>query len=127
MPAEASWPVRYGTRYGSDGQQHPSSGPCRGCDQPILFSSRASYCSNACRQRAYRFRHLDPVGPAMPSPPRTRDNIVYQCPECEARFLGESRCPECNLFCRRLGPGAGCPHCHEPVAVADLLPQPGMP
>jgi hypothetical protein len=46
---------------------------------------------------------------------------VYECPVCGARFLGEQRCPDCNVFCRRLGPGGPCPHCDEPVALADLL------
>jgi hypothetical protein len=38
------------------------------------------------------------------------------------RFLGQQRCPDCGLFCRRIGPGGLCPHCDEPVALADLLP-----
>jgi hypothetical protein len=46
---------------------------------------------------------------------------VYEGPVCGARFLGEQRCPDCNVFCRRLGPGGPCPHCDEPVALADLL------
>ncbi len=45
---------------------------------------------------------------------------VYECPECEARYLNERRCPDCNLFCRRLDRGGSCPHCDEPVAISDL-------
>lgn len=48
--------------------------------------------------------------------------VVYQCPDCEQRFLNERRCPDCQLFCRRLGPGGDCPHCDEPVAINDLVP-----
>lgn len=129
MAAGPASPVRYGSRYGSDGQDGqdgpaPSHPPCQGCGQPVLFSRRASYCSNACKQRAYRSRHLltmSPAGPSTSRPSIPRHDIVYQCPECEERFLGEQRCPNCNVFCRRLGPGGPCPHCAEPVAVSDLL------
>ncbi len=70
-------------------------------------------------QAAWRRRHPTPV-PTLPArPPRTA--IVYECPNCEARLLGEQRCPDCQVFCRRVGPGGPCPHCDEPVAVADLL------
>ena len=47
--------------------------------------------------------------------------IVYQCPECDARVLGEQRCDDCGVFMKRLGPGGACPHCDEAVAVADLI------
>lgn len=47
--------------------------------------------------------------------------MVYECPECEVRYLDEQRCAECNTFCRRIGVGGHCPHCDEPVAIADLL------
>ena len=49
--------------------------------------------------------------------------VVYQCPECDQRYLDERRCPDCHLFCRRVGVGAPCPHCDEPVAVSDLTPR----
>lgn len=51
-----------------------------------------------------------------------KDTIVYQCPECESRYLGEQRGDDCGIFCRRLGPGGPCPSCDEPVAVVDILP-----
>lgn len=43
------------------------------------------------------------------------DATVYQCPECEERYLGE------HVFCRRLGVGGSCPNCDEAVAVMDLM------
>ena len=49
--------------------------------------------------------------------------VIYQCPQCETRYLDERRCPDCQLFCRRVGVGGTCPHCDEPVAVADLTPE----
>ena len=56
-----------------------------------------------------------------PDPARSpRPATVYECPACETRYLGEQRCPDCHLFCRRIGPGGACPHCDEPVALVDL-------
>ena len=49
-----------------------------------------------------------------------RVSVIYECPECETRYLDERRCPDCNLFTRRIGPGGPCPHCDEPVAQTDL-------
>jgi hypothetical protein len=46
---------------------------------------------------------------------------VYACPECQTRYLGEQRWPDCNRFCTRVGLGGGCPHCGGPVAVSDLI------
>ena len=45
---------------------------------------------------------------------------VYECPDCEERYLDERRCPDCNLFCRRIDAGGNCPHCEEPVTISDL-------
>jgi hypothetical protein len=46
---------------------------------------------------------------------------VYECPQCESRYLGEQRCDDCGVFCRRIGFGGTCPHCDEAVAVEDLM------
>jgi hypothetical protein len=48
-------------------------------------------------------------------------HTLYECPTCGERYLGERRCPECNRFCRALGLGGPCPHCDEPVLLAELL------
>jgi predicted RNA-binding Zn-ribbon protein involved in translation (DUF1610 family) len=45
--------------------------------------------------------------------------VVWECPSCEERLV-ERRCPDCNVFCRRLGPGGDCPACGEVVLVAEL-------
>jgi hypothetical protein len=110
-------PVRYGSRYG----------PCPVC-QATLTSARARYCSDACKQRAYRLRQADtaPVDlDALTADLRSRRSLaahtVYECPTCEVRLLGEQRCPNCHVFCRRLGLGGVCPHCDEPVTLAELL------
>jgi len=55
-------------------------------------------------------------------PPRMpRPRTVYQCPECDNRYLGEQYCSDCGRFCRRVGAGGPCPNCEEPVAISDLL------
>lgn len=79
-------------------------------------SGRRRHCSDACRQAAWWRRGQAPVAPLVAKP-----DTVYECPSCEARFLGEQRCEECNTFARRLGPGGPCPCCEEPVAVSELL------
>ena len=117
----ATIPTRYGSR---DGSRAPDADrtACPGCAGP-LPSPRARYCSAACKQRAYRRRHADPA-PRDPQPDRRSTapaQTVYACPACEQRFLGERRCPDCNRFCRRLGPGGLCLHCDEPLLVAELL------
>lgn len=53
-------------------------------------------------------------------PELTGLGTVYECPDCETRYLNEHRCPDCNLFCRRLDAGGCCPHCDEPVTISDL-------
>jgi hypothetical protein len=110
-------PVRYGRRDG-----------CGLCQAPVR-SARARYCSAACRQRAYRLRQTgpEPAGgePALTAELHRRDHLaaqrVYECPDCAQRFLGERRCPDCNLFCRGLGLGGRCPHCDDLVLVSELL------
>jgi len=46
-------------------------------------------------------------------------SVVYECPSYVERGL-ERRCPDCNMFCRRLGPVGRCPSCEEMVLVAEL-------
>ena len=45
--------------------------------------------------------------------------VVFECPCCGERCV-ERRCPECNVFCRRVGPGGRCPACDEVVLVGEL-------
>jgi len=96
--------------------------PCPRCGRPFTPVGRQQFCAAACRQAAWRQRHAPPP-PALPiRAPRTA--TVYECPVCGARFLGAQRCPDCQQFCRRIGPGGACPHCDEPVALAELLGSP---
>jgi hypothetical protein len=118
-----STPVRYVSRYGSAARGAPHG--CRACGAP-LRSARAAYCSPGCTQRAYRLRQVAPPADdatARPTDLKRRQRLVaqtiYECPTCGERYLGERRCPDCNRFCRALG--GTCPHCEEPILVAELL------
>lgn len=92
---------------------------CPVCELPFTPVGRQRVCSAACRQAAWRHRHAEP----LPNIPRrsSRAATIYECPSCDARYLGEQYCRDCGVFCQRVGPGAPCPHCDEPVLLADLL------
>lgn len=93
--------------------------PCPVCGLPFRPMGRQRVCSAACRQAAWRQRHAEP----QPPMPRrvSRASTIYECPACDARYLGEQRCAECGTFCRKIGPGGPCPHCDEPILLQDLL------
>lgn len=105
-------PIRYDRRYDKE------MAGCPWCGSGFVPSGRRRYCSNACRQASYRARCTAEATPATPV--ARPDAMVYECPSCEQRYLGLRRCEDCNLFCRRIGPGGLCPHCDEPVAHGDL-------
>src|SRR5712691_8547894 len=52
---------------------------------------------------------------------RLTAHTVYECPSCTERFVGERRCPSCQLFTRAVGLGGHCPECEQPVLLSDLL------
>ena len=84
---------------------------CEQCGAGFTPVGRRRWCSDACRQSAWRRRRAAPR-PAQPA----KIDTVYECPQCQARYLGVQRCEDCNTWCRRLGAGGPCPHC------ATLLP-----
>jgi uncharacterized Zn-finger protein len=92
---------------------------CPICGADFRPRGRRRFCSDACRQAAWRQRHPAPLPPLPARTPRPA--TIYECPSCGTRYLGEQRCDDCQQFCRRIGPGGPCPYCDEPVAVADLL------
>ena len=102
----------------------PDQRTCRACGRSFPVQGRKTYCDDACRQRGFRLRQRPPdevqLGMATRLP---KTAIVYQCPECDARLLGQQRCDDCGVFMKRLGPGGACPHCEEAVAFADLIPE----
>jgi hypothetical protein len=95
---------------------------CPVCAAPFRPVGRQQVCSAACRQALWRRRHPTPLPPL---PTRSaRPATVYECPGCDTRSIGRQRCDDCGRFGRRVGPGGPCPHCDEPVALADLLQTP---
>lgn len=91
---------------------------CGWCNATFAASGRRRFCSDACKQANWRAQRTN--GAPAPTVAGRPSNTIYECPSCEARYLGTRRCDECHLFCRRIGPGGLCPHCDEPVAHADL-------
>jgi predicted nucleic acid-binding Zn ribbon protein len=89
---------------------------CLVCRNPFGRLGRQRFCSSVCRQSAWRSERAAPAEPVV-----SRSEVVYACPSCEARYLGEQRCETPNTWCRRLGPGAECPCCGEPISILDLL------
>ena len=95
---------------------------CPACGQPFARSGRRRWCSDACKQAAYRRRATPPApAPALPADRPRRPVTVYECGECGFRALGSQRCPDCGTFMSAVGVGGLCPSCDEPVAIADLL------
>jgi len=101
---------------------------CLACGVLFEGRSRALYHSRACQQQAYRLRRRKGREPLLAT--WTRElrerralvaQTVYECVRCEERYLGERRCPTCNLMCRKLGLGGRCLHCDEPMLVIELL------
>jgi len=125
---ESSSAMRYRSRY-------PSTSPtvvARVC--PVCGgtppSRRSVYCKTACKQLAYRLRHqrLATVDPVVLGKQLQRQRLlvahtVYECSSCGERFLGERRCPDCNLYARSVGLGGSCPDCETIILLADLLGQ----
>ncbi len=93
---------------------------CLVCTNNFTRIRRQKYCSPACRQEAFRSRQ--PITIPTPPPAVSRRSVsVYQCEECEQRYLASQWCYDCSRPCRRLGFGGTCPCCDEPVSVTELI------
>lgn len=118
-------PVRYGSRNASPSAD-AATPACPVCAGP-LPSARARYCSDACKQRAYRWRQgARPTAETARAADLQRlgqrvAHTLYECPVCGERSLGVQRCPDCHRFGRALGLGGACPHCDELILSAELL------
>ena len=120
----ATPPMRDTSRDGSSVSSVPT---CALCTR-TLPSSRARFCSAACRQRSFRLRRvqlsaIDELH--LRAELRRRGALlahtVYECSMCGERQVGEKRCAQDNIFCRALGLGGHCTECDEPILLADLL------
>lgn len=123
--SSANDPSRNAWRNGADDRQ-PGNG-CPICGRPRP-SSRSTYCTDACRQRAFRLRHavLTTVDTdQLRAELRRRGGLVahtlYECGRCGERLIGERRCPDCHVFGRAIGLGGRCEECDAPLLLADLL------
>jgi hypothetical protein len=98
------------------------------CTDTFPIDGRGIYCTPKCRQRAYRLRHHQANRPTITDltaelrrEHRLFAQTVYECPSCQDRFLGERRCSDCNLWCRKVGLGGQCCGCDEVLTVSDLI------
>ncbi len=95
---------------------------CGACDAPLPTGRNRQWCSDACRQAAWRRRHAPPLTAVELPPTRSRRaSTIYECPECQTRLLGAQRCEDCGTFMRRLGSGGHSPCCGEPINIEELL------
>jgi len=83
---------------------------------------RQAYCSSVCRKRVFRARRGLTAAPVVPTGAPRRERTVYERPDCGQRQAGVHWCADCVRPARIAGLGGECPHCGEPVTVADLGP-----
>jgi hypothetical protein len=97
---------------------------CPACGQQFTPAGRQRWCSGRCRAAGYR-RRKQAAGPdvVLPAPRPRRPRTVYACDACGSRSLGTQYCQDCQTFMRRVGLGAPCPCCDEPVAALELVPE----
>lgn len=95
---------------------------CPACGRPFHRTGRRRYCSDGCRQAAWRRRTAASMPSAAVTLPRrsSRHATIYQCGDCDTRYLGEQWCPDCNRPCRRLAPGGQC-DCGQLITIDELL------
>jgi 5-methylcytosine-specific restriction endonuclease McrA len=102
---------------------------CQRCGAALRSGRPHRFCGSACRPAAYRDRRAAsrPTAAPLPAlPPRTSRTSrtstgVYECPGCGQRLAAERRCPDCQLFARRIGDGGSCTGCGEVLTVTELL------
>ena len=83
---------------------------------------RQAYCSSVCRKRVFRARRGLTAAPVVPTGAPRPERTVYERPDCGQRQAGVHWCADCVRPARIAGLGGECPHCGEPVTVADLGP-----
>lgn len=101
---------------------------CPVCGRRFQPVGRGRYCTPSCRQQAHRLRRRQVDRATLTDPAdqvrrqrRLTEQTIYECPACQARLLGERRCGECNLMCRKLGLGGRCQGCDELITIGELL------
>ena len=101
---------------------------CPACGKRLPAGRSRRFCSPACRQAAYRRRHQPDAQQVPPLPRRRsrREGTVYQCLECETRYLAEQWCPDCSRPCQRVATGGICPCCEEIITIEELTKDANM-
>ncbi|MGI8681305.1 MAG: hypothetical protein ACR2JO_04080 [Mycobacteriales bacterium] len=98
---------------------------CPVCHATFVPVRRQRYDTPACRQAAWRARNsttdLAAAQPAALPTGSRRKRTVYECTECDQRYLGQQWCDDCVRPCVRVGLGGLCTSCEEPVVVDELL------
>ena len=74
------------------------------CGADFTAVGRRRWCSDACRQSAWRRRRAAP----RPTQPAKIDT-VYECPQCQTRYLGTQCCDDCNTLVPAPRPGRELP------------------
>jgi hypothetical protein len=95
---------------------------CLHCGSVLPAGRPRRFCSGPCRQAAYRRRagSTPPCPLPLPAGPTRTSTGVYECPGCGERLIAR-RCPDCNLFTRRVGDGGSCTSCGEVLTITELL------
>ena len=95
---------------------------CLQCDGLLPNQRSRRYCSDKCRVAAWRRKHqLPKAAPVLPAKgPSRSEATIYECPQCETRYVGVQYCIDCSSFCRKVGLGGTCPNCDEPVTYEEL-------
>lgn len=109
-----------GTRADISVRNDTATMTCGQCGHTFRPVGRRQWCSDACRQAAWRQRNSTPRPAVVLAAKPLKADTVYECPNCETRYLAQQYCPDCHTFCRNIGRGGSCPHCDEPVTIADL-------
>jgi hypothetical protein len=81
-----------------------------------LQATRFSAASSATHQPG-----CDQRSPSLRRQRLLAAHTIYECPSCDERFVGERRCPSCQLFCRALGVGGQCPECDHAILLTELI------
>jgi hypothetical protein len=67
---------------------------CPVCGTPFTRAGRRRYCTDACRQAAWRRCAGPPPGPLVPPARRPRrQGTIYQCTDCDTRYLASQWSP----------------------------------
>jgi hypothetical protein len=105
-----------------------AQGMCPMCSRTFPLAGRGIYCGPTCRQRAFRLRQRQANGVTLThlADVLRREHhlvaqTVYECPACDERFLGERRCDQCHLMCRKVGLGGRCSACDDILTITDLV------